>query len=340
MVNCYSNTPSKSIINNSVSKNPTDVLFTFRNVVSGILYYIPFSSGYFHTFQSKKCFIICLLLLVMGVGSVSGQITTLNTWTSVYHNTANLSAAYTVPTGSNVRRLLVVAIASSQTATGNARTVTITYGGQTLTSVAGDMGTSTVRQHTQLYYLNEAGLDAASNSTLVVNFSGGTVRINDVYAAVFDNVNQTTPITDSQNYSSGTTSVRTFAFVTPLTVNANDQAVEIISSLYSGSTTPRTINSYATNWSSGTTEQTWTTDGVGNAVAKRSISTTNTTDASSTTLSGTALASMTGMSIKEAPKYFQSIANGNWNTTTTWQQSYDNSTWVAATSTPTSADNT
>src|ERR1035437_7728026 len=78
MVKYFSNILTKSLINNSVSKNPTDVLFPFRNVVSGILYYIPFFSGYFHTFQSKKCFIFCLLLLVAGVGSVNGAT---KTWT-------------------------------------------------------------------------------------------------------------------------------------------------------------------------------------------------------------------------------------------------------------------
>jgi len=71
MVKCYSNTLNRDIINNSVAKNKTDV-FIFRNLVAGILYYTSFPSGYFHTFQFKKCFIIYLLLFVAGIGSVSG----------------------------------------------------------------------------------------------------------------------------------------------------------------------------------------------------------------------------------------------------------------------------
>ncbi len=38
--------------------------------------------------------------------------------------------------------------------------------------------------------------------------------------------------------------------------------------------------------------------------------------------------------------YFRSAATGNWNQTSTWQSSSDNSTWISATLTPTSAANT
>jgi hypothetical protein len=49
-----------------------------------------------------------------------------------------------------------------------------------------------------------------------------------------------------------------------------------------------------------------------------------------------------GILLALAPiKQFRSIQSGNWNATSTWQQSMDNGiTWVAATSTPTSADGT
>jgi hypothetical protein len=286
--------------------------------------------------RTTKIFFAVVFVFLMG--SVSGQISTLNTWTSAYHGTGNLSASYPVPTGSNSRRLLVVAIATSRTSTG-ARTITITYGGQALTSVNGDIASTTPQQHTQLYYLNEAGLDAASGSILAVTFGGGTVRVNDVFASVLDNVNQSSPITDSQTYSSGTSTTANPKFGTALTVNANDQAVEIICSFRSGSTNYRTITT-ATNWTQ-IAQQTYNTtgDGVNNIVANRAIPTTDLTDNSSTTISNATLASMTGMSINEAPKYFRSIATGNWNATTTWQQSYDNVTWTAATSFPTSADN-
>ena len=258
-----------------------------------IMHHVRFLLRYF--------FLIVLLNLILGVSTVFGQVSTLQAWAMVYHGTATTaqSIAYTVPTGSNARRVLVVAIATSRTNVG-LRTVVLTYGGQTLTSVAGDIATTSVRQHTQLYYLNEAGLDAATNTTLSVTVSGGTTNITDVFAAVFDDVNQSSPITNSRNYSGGTTTRTTFAFATALTVNANDQAVEIISCLRTGSTTLRTI-AYATNWTMAAQQTYQITVAVRNAVANRSIPATNTTDVSSTTFSGTALASMTGMSLKAAP---------------------------------------
>jgi hypothetical protein len=256
----------------------------------------------------KPSMTIRLLLMVLFVclftnTTVTAQISTLSAWTNTYHGTltAQQNVTYTVPAGSGTNRILVVAIASSRTTLGT-RTVTLTYGGQTLTSVAGDIGITTIRQHTQLYYLKEAGLDAATSTTLAITVSGGLTRVTDVFAAVFDGVDQTNPITDSKTYSSGTGTTNTPVFGTALTVNANDLAIEIISSVRAANPTPRTISTYAANWTTASVDQTWTTtDGVRNAVANRSIPTVNLTDLSSTTFSGSALASMTGMSLKCAP---------------------------------------
>jgi hypothetical protein len=80
-------------------------------------------------------------------------VSTLQAWTNVYHGTSTVvqNITYTVPAGTGVNRVMAVAIASSMTGVG-ARTVTLTYGGQSFTSsVNGDMATTTVRQHTQLY---------------------------------------------------------------------------------------------------------------------------------------------------------------------------------------------
>lgn len=249
--------------------------------------------------QKSFFFLLTFLTLFVGVNtSAWGQITTLKPWTNVYHGiaTSAQTSTYTIPTGSNSNRVLVVAIASS-TAAASSRTVTLTYGGQTPTASVGDMATSTVQQHTQLYYFNEAKLDAASNTTLSVAVSGGTTRVTDVFAAVFDGIDQTNPITDSKTYSSGTNNTTNPVFASALSVNANDLAIEIISSVRLSNTTPRTIT-YATNWTMAA-QQTWTTtDGVRNAVANRSIPTSNTTDVSSVNLSGSARASMTAISLK------------------------------------------
>ena len=248
------------------------------------------------SYNSSHFKVLLSLLFLVITSSLSAQVTTLTSWTNAYHGTADASATVTVPTGSNSNRLLVVAVASSQAAVG-ARTATVTYGGQTLTLAAGDMSLATSRQHTALYYLNEAGLDAATSTALAVTFGGGTTRVNDVWTAIYDYVDQTTPLTNSQVVNSVATTTNAFAFGTPLTVNANDQAIEVISTIRNGNTTPRTITA-ATNWTS-SNEQTFnTTDGVRNGVFTRSISTTNTTDASAVTTSGNVLASMTGISIK------------------------------------------
>ncbi|HQY19319.1 MAG TPA: hypothetical protein PLX80_00580, partial [Ignavibacteria bacterium] len=40
-----------------------------------------------------------------------------------------------------------------------------------------------------------------------------------------------------------------------------------------------------------------------------------------------------------ANEYFRSIATGNWNSTSTWEMSLNNSTWVPATTTPDATSN-
>jgi len=161
-----------------------------------------------HSFSQNKMsgtfryFLTVMILLCAFLPTLTAQVTTLNDWTELYYGTGNPgNMTYTVPTGSGDYRLLVVGVATTRSNNGS-RTVAITYGGQTLTPVDGDL-TNSMRQHTQLYYLNEAGLDAASNSTLSVAISGGTTTRNGVFAAVYDNVDQVNPITNSRNYNSG-----------------------------------------------------------------------------------------------------------------------------------------
>ncbi len=242
--------------------------------------------------------LLFLLVFLLGSFVANAQVTTLQNWSVLYNNTATTqqTVSYTVPSGSNSSRVLAVAIASSRTAVGS-RNITITYGGRTMTLAAGDMTSATPRQHTAIYYLNEAGLDLATNSNLVFTVSSGTTRVTTVWAAVFDYVDQTNPVTDSENYNSGTATADPFAFGTALTINANDQAVLVVSSLRSGSTTPRTY-SFPTNFTS-VNEQTWTnTDGVRNGIGNRSVPTSNTSSTCSTNLSNATLGSMTGVTFK------------------------------------------
>ena len=111
-----------------------------------------------------KSLLIAMVAMVFQMNSIFGQVATLQNWTNVYHGTsqAQVNLTYSVPTGSNANRVLVVAVSASKWTAGSI-TVTLSYGGQSLSPANGDMGTATVRQHTALYYLNEAGLDAATN---------------------------------------------------------------------------------------------------------------------------------------------------------------------------------
>lgn len=258
-----------------------------------------------------KSIVIATLAIAFQLNIVFGQVATIKNWTNVYHgisqNQQNLT--YSVPSGSNANRVLVVAVSSSRWATGSIG-VTLTYGGQTLTFANGDMATATVRQHTALYYLNEAGLDAATSSTLsaTVSAGGSAIMVNtDIWAAVFDYVNQASPLTDSRTYSSGTTSqVSSFSFGTALTINAFNRAVEVVNSYNPAQAPIRTIT-YASNWtmvrdSTATLKIGLSGASIRNGVANRSIPNSTTTDLSNTSFSGLALASMTALSLNyEAP---------------------------------------
>ncbi|WP_439553487.1 T9SS sorting signal type C domain-containing protein [Flavobacterium macrobrachii] len=250
-------------------------------------------------FSSRLLLVTAFFLFVFaGSSGVQAQVTTIQNWTNLFNGTSTVTQniTYTVPAGTGSNRLLAVAIASSQTAVG-ARTITLTYGGRNFTLASGDLTVNSIRQHTAIYYLNEADLDLASNSTLSFAIGGGTTRVTTVWAAVFDSVDQTTPITNSRNYNSGTSATNSFAFGTALTINANDQAVLVVSSLRSGNNSPRTIN-YATNFTNIDERTNTTTDGTRNGIANRSIPTASANSTCATTFSGNALASMTGMSIR------------------------------------------
>lgn len=183
----------------------------------------------------------------MNLPAVNAQVTTLQNWTNVYHGKSSdqQTVAYPVETGSDVRRILVVAVTSVRTSNGS-MTAEITFGGQSLSHAEGDMELTTARQHSAIYYLNEAGLDAATDSNLSFTISGGTIGSIDVWAAVFDQVRQAEPIKGSSNYNSLSSSVSSFSFSTPLTVKAYHQAVEVISTL-KNKKDPSDI-SYAPDW--------------------------------------------------------------------------------------------
>ncbi len=258
--------------------------------------------------KSYSLFLKVVFISLFATGILSNvsiaQVATIKNWTNIYHGTSQnqLNLPYTVPAGSNANRVLVVAVSASKWTAGQI-TVTMSYGGQDLTLANGDMSTSNIRQHTALYYLDEAGLDAAANSTLSATVSaGGTTMVNtDIWAAVFDYVNQTSPLTDTKTYSSGTSQVTNFQFSPALTINAYNQAAEVVNSYNPQANIIRTIN-YAFNWTMVRDSTALYNSGLSgasirNGVANRVIPNSNTTDVSPTSFSGNALASMTALSL-------------------------------------------
>jgi hypothetical protein len=120
----------------------------------------------------------------------SASVCQVSTWTT--------GLTHTVGAGSN--RLLIFAV-GDEDGTSDPGVSSVTYGGQTLTRIAGDSeGTGSggiAIDRVELWYLNAAGIAAASGTTFTVTW-GGPAPADPMYAAAsFANVNQTTPIAAS-----------------------------------------------------------------------------------------------------------------------------------------------
>ncbi|MBJ6725716.1 IPT/TIG domain-containing protein [Geomesophilobacter sediminis] len=228
-------------------------------------------------------------------------------WSTVYGGTSFPVAGgytYAITPAANSNRMLVVAVSSTITAAAT-QTCTVTYGGKSLTQAVGD-GTTSAQQHTYLFYLNDANIAAATGTTLIATVTGGTSAYNHVMAAVYTGVDQSaSPITNSQNYNGGATSSSAIGpFATALTIGSGDQAVEVVNLTRTGSTTARTVGTWATNWAS-----TFTASGSNSSGSQYAVSTTIGSDSTAGTTtsqhtvnsSNTALRSMSAMSLKSAP---------------------------------------
>lgn len=102
------------------------------------------------------------------------------------------STGLTHTTGSGSNRLLIFVV-GYENAT-DVGVTTITYGTRTMTKALGAVAGTTTVARTEIWYLNEAGITAASSSTFAVTW-GGTAPANPMYAAIaYKNVDQTTPI--------------------------------------------------------------------------------------------------------------------------------------------------
>ena len=125
------------------------------------------------------------------------------------------------------------------------------------------------------------------------------------------------------------------AFAPALDVPAYGRAISAINCTRTGSTTLRTI-SYAAGWSLQDEQtQTGSSTAVRNAVTERSVPTANVTDASTSSFSGSAFASMSGVVLRAAPlPEFRSRQSGPWNVADTWEQKRVDGSWQNSANTP------
>jgi len=229
-------------------------------------------------------------------------------YASATYPAGQINATYSVPAGSN--RLLVVAIASTQTATGTAQTVSnVTWNGQPLTLAAGDGATTTQWNHTYLYYLKDASMPVSTTAApLNVTVSGGTSYYTTVAAAVYTGVDQTAnPFTQAVSRNGNGGAGGTSAGPTNLNIAAGDQAILIASAArVAAGTTARTLTFDATNpagWLA-TPGATLATAIITNGpcfqyyVKDRSVTTALASDISTHTISNTGWWSIAAMSLK------------------------------------------
>jgi thrombospondin type 3 repeat protein len=96
----------------------------------------------------------------------------------------------TVTAGAGNDRLLVFMVGYENST--DTLVSTVKYGGQSLTRINGTVVGAADR--IELWYLNEAGIVAATNNTFVVTYGGGTPGAQHFAAATIKNVNQSAPI--------------------------------------------------------------------------------------------------------------------------------------------------
>ena len=143
--------------------------------------------------------------------------------------------------GAGTDRLLVLATGYE---TSSVNDITgVTYGGQTMAPIAEEViDSSGVYARSELWYLNEAGIQAASGTTFIVTYSSGNPSHMMHAAATYQGVDQSTPIADSSVNSSLTVDPIT----TPVSTTAGDMSVSNVTCGNSGSYT----------WGNGWTEDT------------------------------------------------------------------------------------
>ncbi len=193
------------------------------------------------------------------VGSASATEVSGNEWSKVYTRPVNTggtnltnTTAYPINAGPN--RLLVVAISAGGPNTAGV-VPTVTWGGQSLTSLSVNR-TDNNRAYSFIFYLKQSGIIAASGSNLIVNMAAGTETYFGyvVYAAVYQNVDQTTTVRNavSPNISGSTLNSPTTASATAA-FTAGDQGIFVTGYSVNGGNEVAAYSSVSNNWTGSAT---------------------------------------------------------------------------------------
>ncbi len=144
---------------------------------------------------------VLALVLIFASGTASAAVSVLDSWTNSLSTTGRSPQSFTYSAGTGTNRLMVVAITTKYGSTGT-RSYSATYGGKPLTLMA---QYNTGRENTWVGYLKEADIASRTGNTVTVTYSGSPSNTK-VSVASYQNVDQTTPITDSSANGSNTNS--------------------------------------------------------------------------------------------------------------------------------------
>ena len=168
------------------------------------------------------------LICVLTTGPAFAAVALLDGWRNTISTTNNSPQSFNYTMSAGTNRVFVVAITTKYGSTGT-RNYSASYGSRPLAMIA---QYNTGRENTWLGYLKEADLAARTNDTVQVTFSGRPSNTK-VFAASYQNVDQSSPITDANaNGSSG--SVNTISFGRAVAIASGDQLVYVA---HSGSST-------------------------------------------------------------------------------------------------------
>ncbi len=186
------------------------------------------------------------------VGSASATEVSGNTWSKVYTRPVNTGGnnitntiAYPINAGSN--RLLVVAISGG--GPNNPGSVpTVTWGGQSLTSLSVNRIDNN-RAHSFIFYLKQTGIAAGSGNNLIVNMGSPDYYGYVVYAAVYQNVEQTTTVRNAVSPNvSGSADPTPITATTTANFTAGDQGIFVTGYSVNGGNEVAAYNSVSANW--------------------------------------------------------------------------------------------